>query len=141
MPIGEAHVMRGEGRNGDEEIAKVSQRDVGVEVAGHQLHACRIRRPAGEAGRDEGDLEGPAMDEWVLAPPLIGHESGQLPAFVGRHVGGSYDAVLPAASVNLLAWKIGPLATAEALSSEATRALQRQIGQQAPIRIDGEAVD
>src|SRR6202011_4506688 len=81
------------------------------------------------------------MDEWVLAPPLIGHESSQLPAFVGRHVGGSDDAVLPAASVNLLAWKIGPLATAVGVSIEAIRLLQRQIGQQATIRIDGEAVD
>src|SRR5436309_120853 len=94
-----------ERRDRDEEIAKVAQGDVWVEVSRDQSHPRGKRGPAREPGRDQRDLQRAAVDEWIIRAPLIGDESRELPALPRRHVIRVDDGFLPAASMHLFAWK------------------------------------
>ncbi len=141
MALRQRHLMRSKRGDGDEEVAKVAQRDIRVQVSCDKPHAGCERGPARETRRDQRDLERSAMDEWFIGAPLVGDESCQLPALLGGHVVRVNDGLLPAPSVYLLARKRRTVGAPVAKPLELFRLLQREIGEQPSVGVDRNAMD
>src|SRR5439155_17914895 len=105
MAIGQRHLVWRERRDRDEEVAKVAESDVRIQVSRDQSHPRSKRGPACETRRDQRDLERAAMDDRVLRTSLVGDEPRELPALLRGHVARVGDGLLPPTPMHLFAGK------------------------------------
>src|SRR5437899_13097499 len=100
MAVGQRHLVWRERRDRNEEVAKVAESDVRIQVSRDQSHPRSKRGPACETRRDQRDLERAAMVDRVLRTSLVGAEPREPPAWLRGHVAASGGGPLPPPPIN-----------------------------------------